>query len=67
MDCKLHAHFTKMIDAKMAEQGESFARELRRFRLLNRLYSQAWEVYRVTGLRRLRKVVTKLQAATAKS
>ena len=67
MDCKLHTYFKKKIEARIVDQGEGFARELRRFRLLNRLYSQAWQVYRATGLRRLRRVVAKIQAAAAKS
>ncbi len=66
MDCKLYAHIRKMIDAEIVEQGESFARELRRYRFLNRLYSPAWKVYRTTGLRRLRLAVTKVQTSTAK-
>lgn len=66
MDCKLYAHIREMINAKIAEQGESFARELRRFRFLNRLYSPAWNVYRATGLRRLHRAMTKVRTSTAK-
>lgn len=66
MDCKLYAHIKKMIDEKIAEKGESLARELRRFRFLNRLYSPAWNVYRAIGLRRLRMAVKKVQTSAAK-
>jgi hypothetical protein len=67
MDCKLHAHFSQVLDAKIAERGEAFAEELRRFHASNRMYSQAWRLYRATGLRRLSKLITKMRMAAARS
>ncbi len=66
MDCKLYAHVREMIDAKIAEQGESFAQELRRYRFLNRWYTPVWKVYRATGLRRLHMAVTKVGTSLAR-
>lgn len=65
IDCKLYAHIREMIDAKIAEQGESFTREFRRFRFYNRWYTPAWNVYRATGLRRLHKIMAKAWTSTA--
>lgn len=67
MDCKLHTYFKNKMDAEIARRGEDFSRELRRFRRLNRLYSQAWRIYRATGLRRIGKLVAKVQAGKARS
>lgn len=65
LDCRLHAHFSALIESKIQEQGEAFERKLRRFRLLNRSYSNAWQIYRGTGLRRLHNSLSRLLAGRA--
>lgn len=65
MDCRLHAHFRQSIDAKIQARGDGFAQELARFRRMNRLYSKGWTLYRATGLRRLGKIVSRLQSRKA--
>ncbi len=59
LDCQLYATIKKRIDDKIESRGQQFKEELNRFHSKNRLYSKLWRVYRATGLRRLKRLVSR--------
>ncbi len=59
LDCQLYASIKKLIDDNIESRGQPFKEKLDRFHSKNRRYSKLWRVYRATGLRRLKRLVTR--------
>lgn len=59
LDCKLYDRIKKLVDDKIEARGPQFQEELNRFHAKNSRYSKLWRIYRATGLRRLKRVVTR--------
>lgn len=58
-DTALYHSTIYSIKNDLTNRGEEFQQKLRRYRFANRFYSWAWEVYRKSGMRKLRLAMRK--------